>query len=182
MNQGGAKIHAVLWHSAGSQTPAELVAALNKQGITWEEAIGPYDALARLLAQQDTGYQGLVLLLIEPPQLSNADEVRAAIERFNPATGCWAYRSSETPHLAPLAPPAKPIEPEIVVRPAARPQPKQQLKLAGNGTHPQTPQESPRNTPDIEGHSDPESPSEPESARSLLTPEELEMLLADNRE
>ncbi len=189
MNHGGAKIHAVVWRSAGNEIPADLAGALARQQITWEEAIGPYDALARLLANRDAGHRGLVFLLAEPDQLRETDEVRAAIERFNPAIVSWVYRSKQRPHLAPFAQSSKaaaPAEPEIVVRPTTTTRPKPQLKIAGNGNRADAKHEKPRDStpgrPDPEASSEPERPTEPESPRSLLTPEELEMLLADDRE
>lgn len=193
MNHGGAKVHAVVWRSAGNETPADLASALARQDIAWEEAVGPFDALARLLANRDAGHRGLVLLLVEPAQLRETDEVRAAIERFNPAIVSWVYRSKQSPHLAPLAQSSKatvPTEPEIVVRPSAPSRPetrsKPNLKLAGNGNKAGTKHEKHRDStpgrPDLETPSEPERPTDPESPRSVLTPEELEMLLTDDRE
>lgn len=178
MSQGGAKINAVVWRSAGSAVPADLIAALSRQGIAWEDAIGRFDALSRVLARRADGPGGRVLLLVEPRDLGHADEVLTALERFDPATKCWAFRVGKSPQLSPYAPPARPAEPQVVVRPGPTPRAGHQLKLAGEGaaTGP-GPAE-----PDSPGAQEPEGRREPDSPRSLLTPEELEMLLADSRE
>lgn len=180
MSQGGANpnpapIHAVVWRAVGTETPADLIAALAKQGIDWEEAVGPFDAFARLAAGRARGSRAL--LLVEPTALAGTEEVRRAIERFDPGVACWGYRRGESPRLARLAPVVSPREPEIVVRPRLDGGPK--LRLAGEGAaerseHP-TAVDSERGGP-------PEETPEPESPRSILTPEELEMLLADDRE
>ncbi len=156
-------VHAVVWRSG--EAPRDLVAALAQQGITWEEAGGPFDALARVLAARRESQRARVLLLVEPQALDGAEEIRRAIDRFDPGAGCWSYESGRTPRLSPLAPPARPVEPEIVVKP--RPADRQALRLTGEVAEPVA---RPAPTPE----------EEPRSPGSVLTPEELAMLLADD--
>ena len=174
-NPNAAPIHAVVWRAVGAETPADLIAALARQGIDWEEAVGPFDAFARLAAGRRRGSRAL--LLVEPTALTGSEEVRRAIERFDPGVACWGYQRGQSPRLARLAPFSKPKEPEIVVRP--RPGGATKLRLAGEGAPKRS--ENPTEI-DSERGGHPEEAPEPESPRSILTPEELEMLLADDRE
>ena len=180
MSQGPANlnatpIHAVVWRGVGAETPADLIAALARQGIDWEEAIGPFDAFARIAAGRARGSRAL--LLVEPTGLEGIEEVRRAIERFDPVVACWGYRRDQSPRLARLAPLAKPREPEVVVRPRLGGGPK--LRLAGEGSAQRSEQPAVAESRRVEH---PEEAPESESPRSILAPEELEMLLADDRE
>jgi len=176
-NQGAARVRAVVWRAPDSPTPADLIAALARQGILWEEAVGPFDALARLVASRARDPGGRALLLVEPTGLSGVDEVRRAVERFDPATACWGYRVGESPRLARLAPFVEPKEPQVVVRPrSATPVPK--LRLAGEPSPSPTQAQTPVSNHAEDGAAE---PPDPQSPRSILTPEELEMLLADDR-
>ena len=187
MNARGSKIHAVVWRAPGGDVPVALVDALDRQGIGREDASGPLDAFSRMLAARNLGARGRVLVLVEPERLCEIETIRRALERFDPDARSWAYRASQSPRLTPMAP-LPPLEtaPDVVVRagggvvghrngpgsgvfsgsqgPSGTPS----LKLAGKGPAPEA-APAPEPAPD----------SQQESPRSVLTPEELEMLLAD---
>ncbi|MCC7387428.1 MAG: hypothetical protein IT431_01540 [Phycisphaerales bacterium] len=176
------RVRAVVWRSPQSPFPADLAGALGRQLIDWEESTGPFDAFSRLLTMpgRGSGGPGRVLLLVEPQTLAGGDELRRALERFDPATVCWGYRAGSHPRLAPLPPLDRPAEPEVVVRSIPKPSNGRHLRLTGVGP------EAAISTPvgDESKHAPPNDggTSEPEPPRSVLTPEELEMLLADDRE
>ena len=182
MNARGPNVHAVVWRASDGDVPVALTDALDRQAIGHEDAAGPLDAFSRLLAARNRGARGRVLVLVEPERLNDHEAIRRALERFDPDARSWAYRASQSPRLAPMAP-LPPIEPaaEVVVRPgagrgsvpggspAAGPgagSAPPTLKLAGKTG--QTPQPAA-----------PDEDSEQQAPRSVLTPEELEMLLAD---
>lgn len=160
-----AGVRAIVWRRG--DTPPDLIAALDRQGIEWEPAGGPYEALSRVLACRARSARARVLLLVEPDGLEMVEEVRRAIERFDPATGCWVYRQGASPRLAPFAQRAEVPELEVVVRPQPPGRGAPDLRLAGHGGG---------------GPAEATAPAEAEPAqpRSLLTPEELAMLLADD--
>lgn len=198
MSQGGSpdrhpdhppRAHAVVWRPTGRAVPEDLAAALARQAIEWEESVGPFDAFARLLALPRGGSTGpgRVLLMVEPEVLTQTIEVRRVLERFDPTIGCWAYRPAQHPRLALLPSLTKPAEPQIVVKaqpaPGSQNRPKasngSHLRLAGGLADPAAHQPPP--TPATGEASEPLA-DQPESPRSTLTREELEMLLADDRD
>lgn len=160
--------------------PTALADALQRQGIEPETAGGPFDALSRLLVARRGGARGRVLVLVEPAALGDHDSVRRAVARFDPEARCWAYEASASPRLSPMLPPSDPV-PEVVVRPtehndrslqgqrASRPP---VLKLTGEGPVGSKPPE----------HDADREEGASESPRSMLTAEELEMLLADDQQ
>ena len=167
----------MLWREPEAETPPELAQALIGRGIGWDEATGPYDAFARLLTSRDRA-PARVLLVVEPERLAGLAEIAAALERFDPQVGCWAYGETRSPRLAPFAPSPKPAEPEIVVRVPPKPSNGSSLRLVGEqASAPEPAGESAGASPTEQ----PEEAAEPQSPRSVLTPEELEMLLADDR-
>jgi len=183
MSEGGSnpaarRVHAIIWGEGEVPVPPELAAALSGRGIGWEEARGPFDAFARLLAARDPAI-ARVLLLVEPDGLAGMPEVMQGLERFDPVAGCWAYRAGITPRLAPFAPPPMPREPEIVVRQVPKPSHGMNLRLVGDGGPPPAP---PAPIEQMSAEEVVEEDPEPQTPRSVLTPEELEMLLADDRD
>ncbi|MFG0241840.1 MAG: hypothetical protein ACF8R9_03530 [Phycisphaerales bacterium JB054] len=185
MNARGPNVHAVVWRASDGDVPVSLVEALDRQGIGHEHAAGPLDAFSRLLASRNRGARGRVLVLVEPERLTDHETIRRALERFDPDARSWAYRATQSPRLAPMAPlPVPEKAPDVVVRagagrsgggdgpggstpaesgPVSAPP---SLKLAGEGG------QTPRPT-------GPDEDAEQQAPRSVLTPEELEMLLAD---
>lgn len=178
------RVHAVVWRSPGTPIPEDLVSALARQGIQWTDSTGPFDAFSRLLTlpSRRPGSPGRVLLLVEPDALPAADELRHALDRFDPATVCWGYQPGAHPRLAPLPPIDKPAEPEIVVRQTPKSSNGIHLRLTGSRPDARPiPNQIPNQDHDPE-HTPAaaDEPVEPETPRSVLTPEELEMLLADD--
>lgn len=187
MSERTLSVHAVVWRRGDAALPDALAEAFTRQGIRSEEALGPFDAMARMLDARRQGISGRVLVLVEPDQLREQETVRRALDRFDPGARCWGYAAAASPRLAPL-PTLPKIEqsPEIVVRP-------------GTPSMPRAPVDTPGTTPRRAGGQGPalkltgagqapspaaasEAEHDEENAKSpgsLLTEEELEMLLAD---
>lgn len=172
-------VHAVLWRAESSPMPPDLVTALARQGVRWEEATGALDAFSSVLAARRSSPDSRVLLLVEPLSLAGADEVRGALDRFDPAARCWSFSEAAKPRLSPLGPLPRVAEPEVVVRKPAASVGGPALRLAGLGDGRKTEHMPTLQNGAEDGGGDP--PEEARPPRSLLTPEELDMLLADDR-
>lgn len=109
-----------------------------------------------------------MLLIVEPRGVDRVEETRRTLERFDPLVSCWSYDPLASPKLAPMAALARP-EAEVVVRSPRSGPPS--LRLSGDAPEREARAES-------EAAEDSESgPARP--ARSVLTPEELSMLLSE---
>ncbi|MBK7403844.1 MAG: hypothetical protein IPJ41_04215 [Phycisphaerales bacterium] len=175
------KVHAVVWRSPASAVPRDLVAALARQGVTWQEASGPFEALAELLATRRDGAPSRVLLLVEPRTLGEADEVRRALLRFDPAVRCWGFAEGANPRLTPLAPLPPIADQEIHIRPAPARAETPRLRLSGEGPNQAAEAEHPAESGSQIHQMDTDENPGSRPPRSLLTAEELDMLLADDR-
>ena len=184
MKRTARTVRAVLWQRAGESTPEPLMHALEKQGISFVRATNQYDAFSRLLSWKEHGER--VLLLVEPEGLAGSLEVRRSLLRYDPQAGCWAYRAAGSPRLMPLPPPGReiPADPEIVVKPGRGVRSKPELRLAGQSeqagqTHADP--DDPGEMPAKRSSAPTADASEPQSSHSILTAEELAMLLTDKK-
>lgn len=168
--------------------PEALLEALRRHEIEPLRCDSPFVAFARL-CELSSGAPGVpvALLLVQPERLPESEALRQASERYTPASTCWVYDETSRPRLR-AAPPARP-RPEGLTRheqtgqarlaraskdrrPAPKPSPK--LRLVDPDTpdlglvDPGANLEAPRGV----GHSGAPSP------RSILTDDELEMLMA----
>ncbi|MDQ7012932.1 MAG: hypothetical protein Q9O74_03430 [Planctomycetota bacterium] len=197
MSNRGASVHAVVWQQPDGQPSRALADALDRQGIKSEAAGNPFEAFAKLLAARSRGVKGRVLVLVEPGALPDQESLRRAVERFDPDARCWAYEAAKNPKLTPLPHPLPPAEetPEVVVRPlhtddrhmdgsmpravrsgsTGRPN----LKLTGKAA--EAPGETSGEVKSTTVEDTGDGHDQPESPRSVLTTEELEMLLADDQ-
>ncbi len=197
MSNRGSSVHAVVWQRPDGQPSRALADALDRQKITREEAGNPFEAFSRLLAARSRGVKGRVLVLVEPGMLPEQESLRRAVERFDPDARCWAYEAGNNPKLTPLPHPPPPAEenPEVVVRPLTKVDRDMNglpvrgtrsksaggpnLKLTGKAA------EAPGSLSGEAGSAAVDATGaggdEPETPRSVLTTEELEMLLADDQ-
>ncbi len=163
----------VLWHAPRVRPPGALVQSLSRRGIEPTAEIGPYAAFARLLRLgKATERARPVLVLVEPETLPDWEGVIAAAVRFAPAAACWAFRAGDPDSLTVVEVP-KP-RPVTFVAGASPRRTGVPLRLSGGAAGPLTPPSVPNGQ---ESASDPESMP---NARTLLTEEELAMLLADD--
>lgn len=152
----------VLWLPAGSQPPPELLASLGRRSLVWACADDAYGAMAEvLLRHQPEQGETAVLVLVRPTQLDLSGLVVDALERCCPRVPVWRYDPSASPvlaaaqrhELATVFVRTEPREPIAPVTPVAKPRPEP------------SPETGPVElTP---------------GAASILTEEELGMLLAD---
>ncbi|MCL4741442.1 MAG: hypothetical protein KJZ54_04490 [Phycisphaerales bacterium] len=163
----------VLWHAPRARPPGALLDALRRRGIEPTAEVGPYAALARLLRLSRAAREVRpVLVLVEPDSLPEWEPVVAAAARYAPASVCWAFRGGNPDSLsvvdAPRPRAVTPIDPGPARRPVAP------LRLSGSGP---VRADAPPAANGEESASDPDSMP---NARTLLTEEELAMLLADD--
>jgi hypothetical protein len=197
------------------EPPAELLAALGRQGLQPVRARDPYDTLAEL-CRPDADPHGLrpapsVLLLIEPAGLKHAADLVRAAAKYAPQAAVWMFEASANPGLRAV------VEedvtrwegantksdngrnltmPEIVVRPGGGLTEFGTIARIGRGTQAvnraETENLAPAQAKTLRlSHSsdvdrgpvrvdDDLGPSAEERSRPLLSPEELDMLLADD--
>ncbi len=154
----------VLWTPAGQEPPRELLASLERRGLAWVAAQDGYSAMAEILLRQKVGNgtKSAVLVLVHPTKLDLSGMVVDALGRFAGPVAVWRYDPEAHPvlaaaqrhELATVFVRTESIEP----RPIRTPEPKPQASL---------PKE--------------EEDDEP-TATSLLSDEELSMLLAERPE
>ena len=162
----------VLWVPAGQEPPRELIASLERRGLRWTVAQDGYEAIADMLLRiGKAGPQSAVLVLVHPTQLDLSGLVVDSLERYGGPVAVWRFDPSTQPVLG------KAQRPELAtvftrtervsVRPRPRPQPAAQ-------TAPPRPMPATPINPTGGGEADEEP-----TAASLLSDEELSMLLAE---
>lgn len=171
----------VIWHPRGSLPPDQLVQALDKPQLAWRAWDSDLLVWAEVCGEgRDPAVSGCVLLLVEPARLVNLGSVLDAVERFRPLTLAWVFDPTGEPALASLgleevrrrfAPGAKPkvatksgaIKDFAKAKRTAGPPPPPRLRL-------------------VEGDpatDEPVSDAAPDASGTMLTNEEVEMLLSD---
>lgn len=155
----------VLWTPAGTEPPRELLASLERRSLAWVVAQDGYSAMAEVLLRQKAGNgaKSAVLVLVHPTKLDLSGMVVDALGRFAGPVAVWRYDPEAHPvlaaaqrhELATVFVRTESVEP----RPIRTPKPKAQAPL---------PKEE-------EGDDEP-------TATSLLSDEELSMLLAERPE
>lgn len=196
------------------EAPAELLAALGRQGLRPLRAESAYGALAELC--RNDAAQGLrpaasVLLLIEPSTLMHAPDLVRAAGKYAPQAAAWMFEASANPGLRGIVEEdvvrwesaniksdngQAPMMPEVVVRPGGGLTEFGTLARIGRGTQAANRAESENSAPSgakslrLSHSSDVDrgpvrvdedlGPSAEERSRPLLSPEELDMLLADD--
>jgi hypothetical protein len=153
----------VLWTPAGHEPPRELLASMERRGLSWVAAQDGYSAMAEILLRKrtDNGGRSVVLVLVHPTKLDLSGIVVDAVGRFAGPVAVWRYDPEAHPvlaaaqrhELATVFVRTESIEP----RPIRKPEPKPQAPIPM------------------------EEEDEP-TATSLLSDEELSMLLADKPE
>lgn len=198
MSNRGPSVHAVVWQRPDGQPSRALGDALGRHGIRSEPAGNPFEAFSKLLAARVRGVKGRVLVLVEPDALCEQDVLRRAVQRFDPQARCWSYEEAASPRLAPLPhlPQVAEDSPEVVVRPSggtdgsalhgsqpqeipSRSATRPRLKLTGKAGG--SPSERPAAAESADGTGPGAEDGVPQTPRSVLTTEELEMLLADDQ-
>ena len=146
------------------EPPRQLADLLAQRGFTIQIAAGPHLAMARACRAAAAGTGRTIVILDRPNQLPRLQEVIQALQGYAPDVHIWAYDPARRPNLAAFAPEPGPNEagaPAVPTGSRAAPAP---LRLVGDGPGPREPD------------GEREAETEP---HSVLSPEELEMLLAE---
>lgn len=98
----------VLWLHPSEVVPKPLLKSLSKRIERTIFATDSYQALAEVLALGQEGKREgrvcpIVLLLIKPLRLSDADQVLHALDMYAPRTRRWRFDPSATPVFAPMS-------------------------------------------------------------------------------
>jgi len=116
--------HCVMWRSIESCFPPELLTNLSAKGIRITEVSDRYETMARVTlleranderamqtaAKGATNHEdgagtprdAIILLMIQPDNLSGAADVYHAVQRFAPRTACWQFDARANPVLRPV--------------------------------------------------------------------------------
>lgn len=157
----------VLWTPAGTKPPTELLASLERRSLSWVGVQDGYSAMTEILLRQRTGEgtKSAVLVLVHPTKLDLSGLVVDALGRFAGPVAVWRFDPDAQPVLAA----AQRHELATVFVRTQEGEPRQAAPSS---------QDRPRPSPKAEPmQSEPED-EEPTTA-SLLSDEELSMLLAD---
>lgn len=150
-----------VWHAPGVAPPEDLLRALSGRGV-WATAVtSAYLALAECCAVPS---DRAALVMVDPEGSLPDGRVRAIVEamgKYAPSSPIWVYDERSTHRLRAYVPAPTP---SITSGPIRRPMSPPRLRLAGDpGIEPGAPMP----VPELKG------------AGSLLTDEELAMLLSD---
>lgn len=149
-----------VWHAPGTSPPSDLLKALSGRGVSPRPVTSPYLALAECCADPA---DRAALVMVDPEGSLPDGRVRAmmdAMSKYAPASPVWVYDERSAHRLRAYVPEPGAPGGGPVARPSAPPR----LRLAGDAGHEVGEGESRVVTP---------------GAGSLLTDEELAMLLSD---
>lgn len=189
----------ILWRPASTATPAELLASLHKRGISITDCTDPYAALAHICRLEHAPPDRVILLLVSPTQLDGAPEALDTAGRYAPHAASWWYDARTSEKLQRITPediagwaardraartadghagePFPAAEPAPSPRPTGGPPRRAPaLRLISDDTDAALYHTAPLDAEvGHDGEPDPDSPT----PTTLLTNEELAMLLAD---
>lgn len=155
-----------MWTPAGRDIPAELLASLERRGLAWVPARDGYSAMAEVLLRQRAigatgkGAKAAVLVLVYPTLLDLSGLVVDALGRFAGPVAVWRYDPDAHPVLA-----------------AA-----QRHELATVFVRTESVEPRPNRKPEHLTSAHVEDDADEPTASSLLSEEELSMLLADRHD
>ncbi|MFI4917142.1 MAG: hypothetical protein ACIAS6_11630 [Phycisphaerales bacterium JB060] len=155
----------MLWTPAGTPPPRELLASLERRGLAWVGVQDGYSAMTEILLRRQAGPKSAVLVLVHPTKLDLSGLVVDALGRYAGQVAVWRFDPAAQPvlaaaqrhELATVFVRTETVEP----RPARSPVP----------VPPQPPSKAAQSVSEEE--------DEEPTASSLLSEEELSMLLAD---
>lgn len=154
----------VLWTPAGTQPPAELLASLERRSLSWVGVQDGYSAMTEILLRQRAGEgsKSAVLVLVHPTKLDLSGLVVDALGRFAGPVAVWRFDPDAQPVLA-----------------AAQRHELATVFVRTQEGEPR-PADTSRDRPSPEAGPSPGEPEDEEpTTSSLLSDEELSMLLAD---
>lgn len=191
----------ILARPGESEGPPDLVELLRKRNVRIRTFPGAYAAMAHLLrldaAQRDSGRRApLALVVIDPSANHRAADLVQAIARFVPHVVCWRYDSDASPRLRGyvLEPQETNSSPVKIALDTNGPgvgrsdhgQSPPRLRLTGDYDAPasppraDSPAEDDPSGRDAPGPPSDEAETDAPSSASILSEEELSMLLSDD--
>jgi hypothetical protein len=203
---GDATFVVVLWHDPASAVPDQLAAALGSKGIVTTRVTNPFMALAvlcRLSHRAAERPDQTALVILSPERLADAPAVCDAASKYASTARRWMFGPASNPVLRPIVDadvetwrgPAAPM-PEVKVvpgavraakmRPATPPPPLSYraspagapaLRLTGDGPLDPLVKPADGDGGELAGQ---EAKAETPRASTLLSAEELRMLLGDD--
>jgi hypothetical protein len=166
---GPAPTTCILW-TAAAEAPAALTDLLAQRGFALEAASDRFGAMAAACCASSTGRRPVVIL-DQPERLKGAAELIATLQGRLPQAVIWTFDPARKPQLSSVEAPSaadgsnRPangtVQPQIPLRLVGEPQPARAVGIES------------RDASEAWGE------SEPADRRSMLSAEELEMLLAD---
>jgi len=162
---------------AASDDLAPLREALSRRSVDVRQCSGAADAMAELMLHERDRRarrtrEPIVVVFVSPERTDTPGELFEAASRFAPSAVFWEYQTSPVPRLAGYRP-SIPTPPAEAARPAAPRHEQPRLRLAIGDQESGDDSSPAPSTPD---HS---KSSTPQSHASLLSDEELAMLLGD---
>lgn len=163
------RVRCILWHAPRANVPEALLTALDRRGVGFVARSNPFGACAEAcaLARDKSPHEKVVLLLVEPGTLPRVAEVADTLHEYAPDVVLWSFEAAATPQLRAYVA----SEPRIPEPTPPSPLPPPQVQIP-NGLRERLGQISPR------PNATPAPEVEP-LGRSLLSQEELAMLLSD---
>ncbi|MEQ8317681.1 MAG: hypothetical protein RIE77_02685 [Phycisphaerales bacterium] len=162
----------VLWTPAGTDPPAELLASLERRSLSWVGVQDGYSAMAEILMRRRSGEspKSAVLVLVHPTKLDLSGLVVDALGRFAGPVAVWRFDPDAQPVLAAA-------ERHELATVFVRTQEGEPRRADQSQDRP--PPSSPAASSDEGERRQVEPEDEEPTASSLLSDEELSMLLAD---
>lgn len=156
----------VLWTPEGVPPPDELLASLERRSLDWVGVHDGYSAMTEILLRRRAGEgpKSAVLVLVHPTKLDLSGLVVDALSRFTGPVAVWRFDPDAQPVLA--AAQRHELATVFVRTQEGEPRP---ARTPGPGPRPQPSDARPT----------PEPEEDEPTASSLLSEEELSMLLAD---
>ncbi|TVQ61079.1 MAG: hypothetical protein EA378_09510 [Phycisphaerales bacterium] len=187
---GSRRVRCVVLHPPGEGVPEALGRALSMRSIEVTPTPEAYEAMGRLTAWGRAAPEGpTALLVVRGEACIEAGELVEAAARYAPHTVCWVYEPGASEPLRAITPPeaarwGEPRKPGAATPPTAARPPREaaSLRLAGTAPEATSPGKTGSETTLIRDDSTFEGEPGDLSGRTLLTDEELAMLLADDDE
>lgn len=94
----------VLWRPPHIPAPPDLLASLRRRAVAITECADPFSATAHVCRIDREGRDPVVLLLVSPAELPEAAEVLDVAARYAPHAARWWYDEDENPRLRQVLP------------------------------------------------------------------------------
>ena len=99
---GPRRARCVVWHAPRVIVPEALLSALDRRGIGIVARSNAFGACAEVLAlaRESAGGERVVLLMVEPAGLTRIREVTDTVAEYAPGVALWSFESQANPQLS----------------------------------------------------------------------------------